>query len=82
MKQFYFLLLIGISIVSAQVQPTTSEKIDESLIAKQAMDTNSLVKNIPLKNIFCDRKTFSENIFSGKKFQKSKIFKTRKIEFW
>ncbi|APA64399.1 WD40/YVTN/BNR-like repeat-containing protein [Maribacter sp. 1_2014MBL_MicDiv] len=51
MKQFYFLLLIGISIVSAQVQPTTSEKIDESLIAKQAMDTNSLVKNIPLKNI-------------------------------
>ncbi|MBU2900477.1 WD40/YVTN/BNR-like repeat-containing protein [Maribacter dokdonensis] len=51
MKQFYFLLLIGISIVSAQVQPTTSEKIDESLIAKQAMDANSLVKNIPLKNI-------------------------------
>jgi len=51
MKQFYFLLLIGISIVSAQVQPTTSEKIDESLIAKQAMDANSPVKNIPLKNI-------------------------------
>jgi len=51
MKQFYFLLLIGISIVSAQVQPTTSEKIEESLIAKQAMDANSLVKNIPLKNI-------------------------------
>ncbi|MEP0087413.1 MAG: glycosyl hydrolase, partial [Maribacter dokdonensis] len=51
MKQFYFLLLIGISIVSAQVQPTTSEKIDESLIAKQAMDANSLVKNIPLKNV-------------------------------
>lgn len=49
MKQFYFLLLIGISIVSAQVKPTTSEKIEESLIAKQAMDANSLVKNIPLK---------------------------------
>lgn len=51
MKQFYFLLLTGISIVSAQVQPTTSEKIEESLIAKQAMDANSLVKNIPLKNV-------------------------------
>ncbi|KSA12727.1 WD40/YVTN/BNR-like repeat-containing protein [Maribacter dokdonensis] len=51
MKQLYFLLLTGISIVSAQVQPTTSEKIEESLIAKQAMDANSLVKNIPLKNV-------------------------------
>ncbi|WP_300026996.1 glycosyl hydrolase [uncultured Maribacter sp.] len=51
MKQLYFLLLTGISIVSAQVQPTTSKKIEESLIAKQAMDANSLVKNIPLKNV-------------------------------
>ena len=51
MKQLYFLILTGISIVSAQVQPTTSEKIEESLIAKQAMDANSLVKNIPLKNV-------------------------------
>ncbi|MGJ8715799.1 MAG: VPS10 domain-containing protein [Maribacter stanieri] len=51
MKQFYYLLLTSISIASAQIQPTTSQKIDESLMAKKAMDANSLVKNIPLKNI-------------------------------
>ncbi|WP_116771676.1 VPS10 domain-containing protein [Maribacter litoralis] len=51
MKQFYLLLLASISIASAQIQPTSSQKIDASLKAKKAMDANSLVKNIPLKNI-------------------------------
>ena len=51
MKQFYLLLLASISIATAQVQPTTSDKIDESLMAKKAMDATSLIKNLPLKNI-------------------------------
>ena len=51
MKQFYLLLLASISIASAQIQPTSSQQIDASLKAKKAMDANSLVKNIPLKNI-------------------------------
>ncbi|APQ17433.1 VPS10 domain-containing protein [Maribacter hydrothermalis] len=51
MKQFYLLVFASISIASAQIQPTTAQKVEESLIAKQAMDANSLVKNIPLKNI-------------------------------
>lgn len=51
MKQFYLLVFASISIASAQIQPTTSQKVDESLMAKKSMDANSLVKNIPLKNI-------------------------------
>ena len=51
MKQFYLLLFASISIATAQVQPTTSDKIDESLMAKKAMDATSLIKNLPLKNI-------------------------------
>jgi len=51
MKQFYLLVFASISIASAQVQPTSSQKIEASLMAKKAMDANSLVKNIPLKNI-------------------------------
>lgn len=51
MKKLYFLLLAGISIATAQIQPTTSQKVNESLIAKKAMDESSLVKNITLKNI-------------------------------
>ena len=51
MKQFYLLLLTSISIATAQVQPTASEKVDESLMAKKAMDATSLIKNLTLKNI-------------------------------
>jgi photosystem II stability/assembly factor-like uncharacterized protein len=51
MKQFYLILLSSISIATAQVQPTTSEKVDESLMAKKAMNATSLIKNLPLKNI-------------------------------
>ncbi|WP_339835282.1 glycosyl hydrolase [uncultured Maribacter sp.] len=51
MKRFYLLLFTSIYIGSAQVQPTTSQKIKESLVSKKAMDANSLVKNLALKNI-------------------------------
>ncbi|HDZ04531.1 hypothetical protein LCGC14_0079370 [marine sediment metagenome] len=51
MKQFYFLLFTSISIASAQIQPTTSQKVNESLMVKKTMDASSLVQNIPLKNI-------------------------------
>ena len=51
MKQFYLLLLASISIASAQIQPTTPQKVGESLAAKKTMETNSLLKNLPLKNI-------------------------------
>jgi photosystem II stability/assembly factor-like uncharacterized protein len=51
MKQFYFFLLASITIASAQVQPTTSQKVDASLANKSSMASNSLVKNLPLKNI-------------------------------
>lgn len=51
MKQFYLLAFASISIATAQIQPTSSQKIDASLQAKKAMDVSSLVKNIPLKNI-------------------------------
>ncbi|MEP2281174.1 glycosyl hydrolase, partial [Maribacter sp.] len=51
MKQFYLLVFASISIASAQVQPTPSQKVEASLMAKKAMDANSLVKNIQLKNI-------------------------------
>lgn len=51
MKQFYLLLLAGISIVSAQIQPTSYQKVQESLSAKKAMEANSLLKNLPLENI-------------------------------
>ncbi len=51
MKQFYLLLLASISIASAQIQPTPPQKVDESLAAKKTMETNSLLKNLPLKNI-------------------------------
>ena len=51
MKQFYFFLLASITIASAQIQPTTSQKVDASLANKSSMASNSLVKNLPLKNI-------------------------------
>lgn len=51
MKQFYLLVFASISIATAQIQPSSSQKIDASLQAKKAMDVSSLVKNIPLKNI-------------------------------
>lgn len=51
MKHVYLLLLAGISIVSAQVQPTPSAQVEEALSVKKAMEENSLVKNLPLKNI-------------------------------
>ncbi|WP_299318686.1 sialidase family protein [uncultured Maribacter sp.] len=51
MKQSFLLFLASITIASAQIQPTTSKKVEESLVAKKVMETNSLVKNIPLKNI-------------------------------
>ena len=51
MRQSFLLFLASITIASAQIQPTSSQKVDESLVAKKVMETNSLVKNIPLKNI-------------------------------
>ncbi|WP_424004199.1 VPS10 domain-containing protein [Maribacter sp. IgM3_T14_3] len=51
MKNSFLLFLASITIASAQIQPTTSQTVDESLVAKKVMETNSLVKNIPLKNI-------------------------------
>ncbi|WP_324024651.1 glycosyl hydrolase [Maribacter sp. BPC-D8] len=51
MKNSFLLFLASITIASAQIQPTSSQKVDESLVAKKVMKTNSLVKNIPLKNI-------------------------------
>lgn len=36
---------------TAQIRPTASQKVDESLVSKKAMEANSLVKNVPLKNI-------------------------------
>ena len=51
MRQSFLLFLASITIATAQIQPTSSQKVDESLVAKKVMETNSLVKNIPLKNI-------------------------------
>ncbi|WP_419213307.1 WD40/YVTN/BNR-like repeat-containing protein [Maribacter sp. X9] len=51
MKQFYALFLAGISMVSAQLQPTTPEQVQASLAAKKTMEENSLLKNLPLRNI-------------------------------
>lgn len=51
MKHVYLLLLAGISIVSAQVQPTPPQQVEEALSLKKTMEENSLVKNLPLKNI-------------------------------
>lgn len=51
MKNSFLLFLASITIASAQIQPTSSQKVDESLVAKKVMESNSLVKNIPLKNI-------------------------------
>jgi len=51
MKQFYLLLFASISIASAQVQSTISQKVNESLFQKKALDEHSLVKNLTFKNI-------------------------------
>ncbi|SNR25304.1 Sortilin, neurotensin receptor 3 [Maribacter sedimenticola] len=51
MKKVCFLLLAGVSIATAQIQPTPSSNVVEALSQKKIMDENSLVKHVSLKNI-------------------------------
>ena len=51
MKYVYLLLLSTVSLLSAQEQPSTATLVNESLTRKKAMESASLFKNVPLKNI-------------------------------
>lgn len=51
MKSFFLFVLFGISILSAQVQPSDAKEITKSLSSKALLQQQSIVKNIALKNI-------------------------------
>ncbi len=52
MKLAYLLPVIGFSFFSyGQSEPTSAQAIEKALLQKQQLEINSLVKNIPLKNI-------------------------------
>ena len=51
MKQFYLFFLACVTITTAQVVPSNTQLVNESLADKRAMEARSLLKNLPLKNI-------------------------------
>ncbi|MBQ4913490.1 glycosyl hydrolase [Maribacter sp. MMG018] len=51
MKSFYLFVLFGISVLSAQVQPSNAKEVIKALASKNQLEEQSIVKNITLKNI-------------------------------